>query len=397
MSLCVVIQDKDRIVIGADSRESIRVGKEFYATGRYVNKTHIIGDQVIFSTGSSYVASAILNDYRVSGDYSIQNLEEIKNKRVNEFVNDHGEEFFGSGQELKHVVAFVVCSRRQGKSAIYALSSENRSITEIVDEPVRVADGSRCSEALKLLKEYQDLELLEAYQNIYNNLSDESIGGELTIHLIDRHGIRNITFPIIDSRKIRIAPQSLFWSREQGLVVEREDHVSKAVFNSDELTFYANGEKALWFDLPNRKFMFSGDLEAAGGTFSGTLQAVDGIFTGTLQGVDGTFTGTLEAGTIRGSDIYGSYIYGAEIEGGTVTGSTVMTDNVGNARVELRSGLADVVVSSGPSGNQSIFEIVDNYSQATLNFPNGGEIRAPSGILDIIVPGGVYINGVKIG
>ncbi|MBO9597843.1 MAG: hypothetical protein J7559_08520, partial [Cohnella sp.] len=39
-------------------------------------------------------------------------------------------------------------------------------------------------------------------------------------------------------------------SRTEGLVVERDDHASKAIFNSDELTFYKGSEKALWFDVP---------------------------------------------------------------------------------------------------------------------------------------------------
>jgi len=111
-------------------------------------------------------------------------------------------------------------------------------------------------------------------------------------------------------------------TRTEGLVIEREDHLSKAVFNSDELTFYAEGERALWFDIPKRKFIFGGDLEAAGGTFSGTLQAVDGVFTGTLLGADGTFTGTLSAGRVEGGEIIGSFIQGADILGGRIRTAT---------------------------------------------------------------------------
>ncbi|GJM84290.1 hypothetical protein HMSSN139_67860 [Paenibacillus sp. HMSSN-139] len=118
-------------------------------------------------------------------------------------------------------------------------------------------------------------------------------------------------------------------TRTEGLTIEREDHASKAVLNSDELSFYADGQRALWFDLPTRNFIFGGDLQAAGGTFSGTLQAVDGVFTGTLQGVDGTFTGTVSAGRIEGGEIIGSFIQGADI-----LGSSIRTATFGN-RIEL--------------------------------------------------------------
>lgn len=129
-------------------------------------------------------------------------------------------------------------------------------------------------------------------------------------------------------------------TRTEGLIIEREDHRSKAVFNSDELTFYRGSDKALWFDLPSNRYkfsgtleavdgVFSGNLQAAGGTFSGNLSAAGGTFTGTLQGVNGTFSGslqaasgtfvgTLKAGRVEGGDIIGSYIEGADILGARI-------------------------------------------------------------------------------
>ncbi|WFR60875.1 hypothetical protein P9222_20310 [Paenibacillus amylolyticus] len=62
-------------------------------------------------------------------------------------------------------------------------------------------------------------------------------------------------------------------TRTEGLTIEREDHLSKAVFNSDELTFYAGSDKAIWFDVPSRRYRLSGTLEAVDGVFSGNLQA----------------------------------------------------------------------------------------------------------------------------
>lgn len=52
-------------------------------------------------------------------------------------------------------------------------------------------------------------------------------------------------------------------TKEQGLIIERSDHASKAVFNSDELTFYRGTEKALWFDVPSGVYKFSGTIEAS--------------------------------------------------------------------------------------------------------------------------------------
>lgn len=140
-------------------------------------------------------------------------------------------------------------------------------------------------------------------------------------------------------------------TRNEGWIVEREDHLSKAVFNSDELTFYAESEKAIYFDVPSRRYkfngtleatdgVFSGNLQAAGGTFSGNLSAAGGTFTGTLQGVNGTFSGSLQAasgtfeGTLKSGRVEGGQIIGSYIEGADILGARIRTAASGD-RIEL--------------------------------------------------------------
>lgn len=97
-------------------------------------------------------------------------------------------------------------------------------------------------------------------------------------------------------------------SREEGFVVETEGGSGKGIFNSDELSFWADGERALWFDIPNKKFIFSG----------------------TLEGVDGTFSGTISASEINGSTINGGSIYGAYFATGLGTYPFVELSNTNN-------------------------------------------------------------------
>lgn len=140
-------------------------------------------------------------------------------------------------------------------------------------------------------------------------------------------------------------------TRTEGLTIEREDHLSKVILNSDKMSFQANGQDAIYFDIPSRRYKFNGtleatdgvfsgnlqaaggtftgDLRAAGGTFTGTLQGVNGTFSGTLQAANGTFVGTLKAGRVEGGEIIGSYIQGADI-----LGSKIRTAASGD-RIEL--------------------------------------------------------------
>ncbi|MDT9720485.1 polymer-forming cytoskeletal protein [Paenibacillus sp. ClWae2A] len=207
-------------------------------------------------------------------------------------------------------------------------------------------------------------------------------------------------------------------TRTEGLIIEREDHRSKAVFNSDELTFYRGSDKALWFDLPSNRYKFNGTLEAVDGVFSGNLSAAGGTFAGTLQGVDGTFTGNLSAaggtfkgnlsaaggtftGTLVGVDgTFSGTLQAATINGGTINGSTIIgsvlkTANSGR-RIEIDSGGFRSYDSNGR--NRVQIATTDDASAAAVIWrdSNGtavGEINSyqSSGVLTM------YGNNITIG
>ncbi|SEO10964.1 hypothetical protein [Paenibacillus sp. OK076] len=189
-------------------------------------------------------------------------------------------------------------------------------------------------------------------------------------------------------------------TRTEGLTIEREDHLSKVILNSDKMSFQANGQDAIYFDIPSRRYkfngtleatdgVFSGNLQAAGGTFSGNLSAAGGTFRGTLQGVDGTFSGalqaasgtfrgTLVAGRVEGGEIIGSYIQGADI-----LGSKIRTAASGD-RIELDpngftfydSGNARrVTLGTNPSANISGHTYYNSSGQSQgLIYANSSEL-----------------------
>jgi hypothetical protein len=139
---------------------------------------------------------------------------------------------------------------------------------------------------------------------------------------------------------------------DDGLTVERSDHASKVVFNSDELTWYVGGHPALQYDAVDDKLKFTGDIEMLGGSISwSNVNAPDigdipdlsgyltyigptGIYTGTIQANQinaaslsaiSANLGTVTAGSITGVTITGGTIAGAAITGGTITGATIQT------------------------------------------------------------------------
>ena len=162
-------------------------------------------------------------------------------------------------------------------------------------------------------------------------------------------------------------------SRTEGIVVQREDGAAKAVFNADELSFYANGNRALWFDAPNLRWKFSG----------------------TLEGVDGTFSGTVQAGQIIGGRIEGAEIYGAEVYGGLITGTTIQTNQSGVfPRIELSATEDFLSAYVSPSNYLRISTL--GHSDPVIDFYSGGFVSSMvqyGPTLNLLATNGLHLQG----
>lgn len=133
-------------------------------------------------------------------------------------------------------------------------------------------------------------------------------------------------------------------SREFGLKVDRSDNLASATWNADELRFVADGDDALWFDVPSRKFHFSG----------------------TLVGVDGEFSGTVWAATIIASQMQGGTIEGTTIRASEFYGGTFSTREVGYPRIVMSE--TSNLMSAEYSMNRGIYIDPNNY--LTNQFPH---------------------------
>ena len=140
-------------------------------------------------------------------------------------------------------------------------------------------------------------------------------------------------------------------SPDYGLKVGRSDGLAEVVLNADEFRFRADGEDALWFDVPNRRWKFSGTLEGADGVFSGTIQA-----------------GTIIGGVINGAEINGGEINGVVINGGEIYGAYIATGQT-LPRVEI-SASGNRIRASLSSSNYAEIVPVSESNAPALRFRN---------------------------
>lgn len=200
-------------------------------------------------------------------------------------------------------------------------------------------------------------------------------------------------------------------TKEDGLIVERDDHLTKLTLNSDVWDWRVNGNSLLYLDALAGTLKFAGALEAASGTFAGALMAATGTFEGDVQGgrflggeiVIGSgsnvfkandsgiwaghssfgsapfsvdMTGHLFAfnaeiqGDISASSIHGGTIDGTTITGTNIFGSYIATSNGSYPRAEMNNSLNSFVVYSNAS-NYSRF-IANSSGFPALDFNFGG-------------------------
>jgi len=155
-------------------------------------------------------------------------------------------------------------------------------------------------------------------------------------------------------------------TRDEGLIIEREDHASKVILNSDEFSFYVGADRALWFDIQAQRYKFSG-----------TLEATDGVFTGALVG------GTIEIGS--GNSVFKADQSGIYLGSGTFSSAPFRVDLTG----ALYSTAGYIggwnIESDRLSGNGAIEggEIIGSYFY-------GGTINVSD---DVIVGDRIKFNG----
>ncbi|WMT39747.1 hypothetical protein RE628_20475 [Paenibacillus sp. D2_2] len=124
-------------------------------------------------------------------------------------------------------------------------------------------------------------------------------------------------------------------SRTEGIVVEREDHLSRLQLNSDVMDWKVENQSVLYLDARAKKLKFAGTLEGVDGRFTGTVEGgmiiggsiqIGSAFSvnnaGHMIAVGAEFSGTISASVITGGQINGTNITGADILGGRIRTAT---------------------------------------------------------------------------
>lgn len=202
-------------------------------------------------------------------------------------------------------------------------------------------------------------------------------------------------------------------TRTEGLIVEREDHASKVILNSDMMAFQAGGVDKIYFDPVAGKYKFNGTLEATDGIFTGALQGgtiligsgsdvfkadANGIYLGhnsfgsapfsvNMQGhlfafnaeIQGNISAsTISGGTISGTTMSASTITGGTITGGTITGTTINGGTITGSLIQTSASYPRAAMNDS-SNVFGAYKDASNYVEMNANYAGAPVINAIAG------------------
>ena len=301
MSCCLILQENNRIFIGADTATSTIVDGEFYRVSNTQQKIFRILDSLVFCSGDmGFVENIILYLKGLSAldvDLVSKYLKEIK---------------FPKGKDIYNVEIIISLSG----SELYQLSEYNGFDVVRIESPedkIRVLSGGiRTEDCIDFAEQELNAssDVLKVYKNVYQKLCSEPIGGNLILWEISDEIKFHCCKPIIE--------KNIKYASGYGINFIVADEIKGRILAGNQLTVADVNNQfvldAAGLRMTNAKFTLisNGDknkiilnpdegikIQKLVGTNFIDQFYVDNAgnlnFTGDVSGVSGTFSGFISA------------------------------------------------------------------------------------------------------
>ncbi|SHK41986.1 hypothetical protein [Desulforamulus aeronauticus] len=210
MSLCVAMISKDCAFVGVDSAVSSVIHDKIYRVHEKGKKIWTFNNQIIFCSGKMTLSNLIMDTYEKQEIRTIDNLIKI----AKEIEYKHKDEISISSLGECTISEILFVEVKNNKVLSYIIyPSKNYEINLInPGEGTTIwTGGFKSSEANKLINKYmyeglkrdRNFNLAYAYQQTYDNVADEGVGGILKIYSISESGTDKFYDGKIEEKNIK--------------------------------------------------------------------------------------------------------------------------------------------------------------------------------------------------
>lgn len=210
MSLLIGGISKEGIAMCGDTRTSIELFGEHYKCDDNFRKVYKIDNEtIVFLAGKTDINSGIIKAFKNSPKKDIETIIEIAKEHINRFLEKGGRR-----PEKKRFIQIVLGKYENEKFNIYlAESSRDYKIqkAEGGETIIPFTGGWREDEAMNIwykineqfAKENKTVSFDSVALSIYDELSDECIGGFMTSVFLSKNGVSEKIYEIQDNKPVK--------------------------------------------------------------------------------------------------------------------------------------------------------------------------------------------------
>lgn len=352
MSLCLCIQKPNEIYISGDSRMSVSINNQKVRWHDNYCKVHQIDNMVIFVGGRADIMLTIIDKIKHSSNRSLEYLSNLAKTEYGKkyTINNTG----------RMVVAMLIATFENEPIVYFIGDGNNFEIMKIELGNKEYQDiflGCSCDAAREVFN-YSDfaldgfIDVVNAYQTLYEQVVAEEIGGELTVYRMAKNSIEKKTCTLKNPENIK---QYQSWL------------TCSSLFIGDSQIDAVNNNKI------DDAFV---DLKAS------TINALN-ITAGSVS-ADWVYAGNIEADQINTTDLYAERIY----ESGTPANFLAIQHNGNNFGMGLYKG-SELFFGVGDQDSSHVALYLDGQIIATIN--TSTHIVTPVGSWDF---GNVAVTGL---
>ncbi|MCM3271151.1 hypothetical protein [Paenibacillus elgii] len=225
MSLEVTVFTEDILIMGADTAVSTESAGVRYRVKEDHQKIHVIDDMLIFIAGDTDLSTILIDDFQREGVKTVESLRDLMKKyfymygRIRPAFLEKVEKGEGLG------IGATIAKYQDGSPAIFKVSSQDDFAIKKVNPPPKGkycihTSGYDYKEATRLtykLIEDQKLSAFEALILTYNELSSETVGGNLSIYSLDGNAIKKVyENSIAEKENLKYVPNDLYFKAPTG-------------------------------------------------------------------------------------------------------------------------------------------------------------------------------------
>lgn len=182
MSHCLILQQYNDFYIGADSAGSMKINGSFYRTSNNMQKIFRYGEDVYFCSGISKNVD-IFNKYITSLNTQRIDVVYLRNFLINTFTHLGGYKITNDEFDVE----VLLCRIEDGVSKVYHFAQYNNFDMTVYegrrDQINIICGGYKTTEGFNITKNIISCgNVQQIYNSVFTQLSDECIGGELSIY-----------------------------------------------------------------------------------------------------------------------------------------------------------------------------------------------------------------------